>query len=249
MDPGEVAGMRSHLDECADCRQRLEEAEELGRRFSTTVYPETVEAVQRGAMPKRTLFSPWQWQLAGGLAAAAAVLAVVLLNVIPEPIPVRDSASRSGEVVGPGGQRLVAKSNSGFELYVKREGGADTVDTNDVLHPGDKVRFVPLLDKYKYVLVLIAQKTGDVYDVWYPRGGTGSMPFPTPAKGPLPGSLTLDEHIGSEEFWAFYSMRSITLEEAGNLIKTARECASVGRPFRPSAEMEIFSLGIIKEPR
>jgi hypothetical protein len=68
-----AAGVEEHLLECAGCRERLRQSDEFASLFrQTAALPE--------ARPRRLRAGSWGWRVAGGAAAAAAMVAVLFVG-------------------------------------------------------------------------------------------------------------------------------------------------------------------------
>jgi hypothetical protein len=121
-----------------------------------------------------------------------------------------------------------------IDIYAQRAGGeAFPVKAGGQLKPKDKIRFVVNPAGAKYVL--IASKDGaGAFTVYHPFGATESarLDSAVPKKQELPGSVELDETLGTEHLVAVFSDAPIKAAD----VKAALEAAPTA-PKLPNASV------------
>jgi hypothetical protein len=134
LDSPAVAGLQSHLDDCADCREYLAAIEtqraDLLERKPAELFVDSLESHQLPpGKPKRV----WAFSLATAAVAAAAVIVVLVLG---NPTESADDEIRWM------GQGAITK------VYLKR-GDQSQQLTNQAILPGDQLRFKVALPQGK----------------------------------------------------------------------------------------------------
>jgi len=81
-------------------------------------------------------------------------------------------------------------------VHVKRGERVSPYEPGTALHPGDRLRIVPVAPERKHLLLLLRDAAGKV-QVLYPWAGSTSGPLPPPGEA-LPGSFGLDAVLGDE---------------------------------------------------
>ena len=134
LDSQAVAGLQSHLDECADCREYLATIEteraELLEHKPAELFADSLESHDLPADKPRRV---WAFSLATAAVAAAAVIVVLILGNPPKPV---DDEMRWM------GQGAITK------VYLKRGAESQQFTNQDIL-PGDQLRFKVALPKGK----------------------------------------------------------------------------------------------------
>ncbi len=224
----EVDQARTHLHTCERCRLRWAELEDDKRRFEQFVFPRTLEKVQRRAQPTSfvdRLRERWSLILpAAGVAAAVAALVVA----IPAPLPY--DGIKGGAPV-PSIKVVGSRGDAQFQ-----------VGPGDQLRPGDRIRFVVNPVDAHYVLIASVDSAGKV-TLYYPYEGARSAALPHDANQELPGSIELDDALGTERLVAFFSEEP--LESA-----SIRDALSAGKaPADIASNTDVISLAFEKVAR
>ena len=147
--------VRSHLDACERCRERLVEWEQADEKFRTEVFPATEEKVVERLTRSRTGF--WGFFTYPRLAAAsAAVLAVVLAVVLWHP------GERESTYIG-------IKGTLGLEVYCQRADRVFRVQPGDRLLPEDRIRFAVSTPGPGQLMIVSVDQRGEV-SLFYPLG-------------------------------------------------------------------------------
>lgn len=189
---------KAHLDSCESCRTRWRELNEDKQKFEQFVFARTLPKVEARLEKERApagFFERFRLAIllpAVGLAAAA-TFAVV-------------------SATGPGTQ-------TEDELYIGLKGASPSMEIVALrgetqfpvkpgaeLKPKDRIRFVVNPAGAQYLL--IASKDGaGAFTVYHPFGATEStrLAGSLPKKLELPGSVELDETLGTEHVVAVFS--------------------------------------------
>ena len=134
LDSPAVAGLQSHLDDCADCREYLATIEteraELLEHKPAELFVESLESHDLATDKPRRV---WAFSLAAASVAAAAVIVILILGNQPEP------ADDNMRWMGQGAIT---------QVYLKR-GAKSQLLTNQAILPGDQLRFEVALPKGK----------------------------------------------------------------------------------------------------
>jgi hypothetical protein len=227
---GDLAGMpregalRSHIDGCARCRERLSAFSAVEPPPAETMLPRVMRVVTR--TPRTT-----RWRVAVALmttgAAAAAVFAVMLRPRF-----------------GPGGgSEERTKGGLALTVVVKRAGGAiETVTGNGTLHPGDEMRFSLAIAQpgYAVVLGIDAAPSVTIYAPYVNAPGVpmgvAAQPIRVDSAGTmlLPGSIVADEAVGTERVVAVLCA-SATSPDALRARALSVLIAAAGAPERVSS--------------
>jgi len=107
----------------------------------------------------------------------------------------------------------MAESKGDIDLLVfARKGGRiEMLDRfNRGVRPGDDVRFVltGTPEGHGFVLVASVDAAGKP-NVYFPYDGERSAPLPGPGRWEVPGSIELDETLGPERVFVFFSPRPL----------------------------------------
>jgi hypothetical protein len=132
----------------------------------------------------------WLWFSAAVLAGAGAAAA---------------TRARRGMDPGPG----ATQGKGDFELLVfaRKEGRIEMLDRfNRGVRPGDEIRFVltGTPASAAYVLVASVDASGKT-NVYFPYEGDRSAPLAGPGRWEVPGSIELDDTLGPERVYVFFS--------------------------------------------
>lgn len=180
--PAEAERVGQHLASCELCRGDLSNLVTDQKRFEREVFPQTREAVVRGAAPRR------RWRLAlpsVGLAVAAAAAWLLVARPV----------DRDDDILRPKGASTLA-------IFAARQQGVLPVeDGKTVLRPGDRIRFVLWPSGLRHVLIASVDGTGKA-TVYHPFGGQKSAPLPEGMRVEVPGSIQLDDRPGPERVFA-----------------------------------------------
>jgi Putative zinc-finger len=178
--PEEAQRVEAHAGGCPRCRLELDEARRAGQRFSASVFPRTLPAIEARLAPRRA------WRsllpalgLAAGLATAAGLGVLALRPEPPEPA-FQTKGAGALKVFGRRGERVFA------------------VEEGAPMQPGDRIRFGIQAAEARFVLVASVDGRGQV-NLYQP-----STPL-SPGGGPLqllPDSIALDDAPGPERIFA-----------------------------------------------
>lgn len=178
----EVRAAEAHAQACARCREELAEARAAGRRFTESVFPRTLPAVEARRKPPRS----WRLVLPLALAATAAV-ALFVRRPTPEP------------------PQLQFKGEGALQVFAHRGGESFPVRDGTALRAGDRIRFGVVPGHARFVLVASVDGRGHV-SIYQPSTpvASGEAPLVT-----LPDSIVLDDAPGPERIFALFSDRPV----------------------------------------
>jgi hypothetical protein len=134
-------------------------------------------------------------------AAVADVAAVVLVRAHAREHPRVSSARSKGDI--------------DLLVFARKSGRVEMLDRfNRGVRPGDDVRFVltGTPEGQGYVLVASVDGAGKP-NVYFPFDGDESAPLPGPGRWEVPGSIELDDTLGPERVFAFFSPRPLDAAE------------------------------------
>ena len=225
------AGELAHLRTCPHCAQRLAAARATEQEFQDAVAPATLQHVveQAPVRATSTRFPAWQWGLvAAGLAAAVIAALVLVLPAVINDTQGPPAATDKGYV----GLRGAAS----LDLFVKRGDEVLRFIPGAELHPGDRVRVVPVPAGRTQLLLLLRDAVGKI-QVVYPWDGkrSGAMP---PAGQALDGSFELDQATGEEAIVGFLSDAHVDAPWAVEYVRTGWDRGQLRPPF-PVAHVDV----------
>ena len=172
----------------------------------------------------------WWLSAAVGLSAAAAGVA---LWVQPSPNPAPRVSSP--DLAADAGIRT--RGGLTARLVIRRKGRTFDYDGRFALRPGDQARIVVESPHGGYVTV-IGEDEADAPDgklpVFYDNAPLG------PGRQVLPGSLTLDDRVGTERWVVFHAREPVSTEEL-------RAAVRQGRPVEAAQTVLTFIKGAAKE--
>jgi len=228
----EAAGVRAHLEACAACRGLVQQMEADRKKFEAFVFPRTLPAVTaraqavEGPSPLERLVA--LWRIAVPVAVAAGIALMVTYSMRQPGTNSRLEEPELGVKGGPSLQIFAARGESVFPV---KEGAR--------LRPQDRIRFVVQRGEGEGFLLVASIDASRKVSVYFPAGGAESAPI---AKGrvELPGSIELDDTLGAERVFAFFSSKPVSAAEV--------EKALERWPVQPRLEATLASLGFEKEP-
>ena len=147
---------------------------------------DTAAALRAEFRPRALHVAPkrrWWWLLAPALAATA-VIAVLVQRQPVEP-------------------DLMIKGDASWQVFARRGERTFQVHDGAALAAGDRVRFVVVPDKARYLLVASIDGSGHA-SVYFPFDGTQSGKLEG-ARVELPDSIVLDDSHGPERLFALFS--------------------------------------------
>lgn len=212
---GELSAQRAeelqrHVAGCSDCQRRMELRRAAfdafpqvdARRLAAATHMRVVQdAHARDAQPR------WSW---GGLrkllwmATPAMAVAAVAIVVITRPHTgtlgrVDGTSTATGVGQEPGD---TVREKGGLQLHVLRQqaDGAQSAQSGDMFHAGDRVRFVIDLPAPGHVNVLGVEADGGMYVAWPSAPGVATLRDAGRAQV-LPGAVELDGRPGRETLY------------------------------------------------
>jgi hypothetical protein len=194
--------LASHLDACANCRERLARMEREGEEFRRFVFPRTVDAVMDAATRPRP--SAWTRWLAVGLPAGGfAALAAAMLLVSPQP---------PSEYLGAKGPSITLQVFAGGG-----EGPPRAVSDGEVVPASAAIRFLVRSAQPCRLWIVSVDAKGEVSRIFPAQGDA------TPVQGavPLPGGAVLDGIPGPERLFAVCSEDPLPLVDVERAARAA----------------------------
>jgi hypothetical protein len=186
--------IEAHLSSCTRCTARLVEIEqdEARARSAAPVESAAILARLEAAEAKpRVLF--------GRRTFALGALAAVLLAVLGALLVPREPSHR-------------LKGGAAIEMYVKRTEGPVRAEDGASLTQGDQVQFRYHAAGKSWLLVLSVDGRRAITPL-YPSDGGESIPVSPSGTHVLEGSIILDDAVGVERIFAFFSDAPLSFEE------------------------------------
>jgi len=149
-------------------------------------------------VPVRAKRSQWLGWVSGGVALAAAAVLLFVLR----PATDGDTSEQPGSV------RTKGSSHIGF--FVKHGGEVRRGGDEQVVYPGDQIRFTLTSSKAQHVAILSLDAAG-VVSTYYPRGGQ-SAGVTAVRDQAVDSSVLLDETLGKEQIWGIFCDAPFELE-------------------------------------
>ncbi len=227
----EAAQARAHLGSCEGCRALFAEMEEDRKRFEAHVFARTLPKVAERAAPRPLLERlAALWRFAVPLAVAGGV-ALMVAHSVRQPGPRSSRIDDEPELGIKGGPSLQIFAARGESVFAVKEGTR--------LRPRDRIRFVVQRDEEDGFLLVASIDAARKVFVYYPPGGTESAPV---AKGrvELPGSIELDDTLGAERVFAFFSPRPLAAADVQKALERW--------PSPPGLDAKLVTLQFEKEP-
>ncbi|GMU62456.1 MAG: hypothetical protein AMXMBFR34_42190 [Myxococcaceae bacterium] len=222
---GEANEAKAHLDTCEACRTRWRELNEDKQKFEQFVFARTLPKVEARLVKERAqggFFERFRvmWLLPAMGVAAAAVFGVVALT-------------------GPGTQTEdelyigVKGASPSLEVVALRGETQFPVKSGAELKPKDRIRFVVNPAGAQYVLIASRDGAG-VFTVYHPFGAAESVKLDSalPKKLELPGSVELDDTLGTEHLVAVFSSQPVKSADVEAALK-----ADAAAPKVPNASV------------
>jgi hypothetical protein len=197
----EAAQARAHLQACAECAARLEQARQVGRHFTAHIQPRALARLGLG--PARR-FRRWSLALLAPVAVALAIFAYLPRKPI-----------------------LGIKGGPTISIFARRNTDVFEVRAGQRLRPDDQLRFVVMPGAHRYLLIASRDGSGQA-SVYFPIGGERSAPVEPNRRQELPSSVILDSTRGRETLFAVFS--DAPLAAAPLLERIARQQAPETEP-------------------
>lgn len=217
----EAAKVERHFTSCDACRGRLEARAETAGELETDRAlahirlefmrqpppAEVTRALGEFARPGEAREKRAWWQTGTGrfglaLAGASALagLLLIVLTGLPEP---------------PAGERdtVVAKGGLSLQVHLERGGEAGPLAAEEVVHPGDRLKFQVDVPRPGHLMVLGIEADGRAYPC-HPADGTDrSREVDAGKTQVLPGAIRLDDSLGEEWLHLVHCPHAFTLSQ------------------------------------
>lgn len=182
----ELRSAHEHAARCAACRSELDEALRASRRFEQSVFPRTRAAVEARAARR------WAWpRLAPALGLGLGLATALALLVLPARQPA-----------------FQEKGTGALTVYGRRGDRVFSVESGARLRPGDGVRF-GVQTGFGYVAIASIDARGQV-SVYLQ---STALARDVRSVQLLPDSIVLDDAIGPERIFAFFSDSPVSCDE------------------------------------
>lgn len=221
---------KAHLDACEGCRKLFAEMEGDQKKFEAFIFARTLPEVTERAKPPTLLERlAAAWRIAIPVAVAAGVALMVTYSV-------RQPGPSSNRIDEPD---LAIKGGPTLQIFAARGESVFPVQEGTRLRPADRIRFVVQRDDADGFLLVASIDAARKVSVYFPAGGAESAPV---AKGrvELPGSIELDETLGAERVFAFFSPKPLSASEVQKALERW--------PVQPRLDAKIATLEFQKEP-
>ncbi|HEY3448821.1 MAG TPA: hypothetical protein VGK67_20850 [Myxococcales bacterium] len=221
---------RAHLEACESCRTLFSQMESDQKKFEAHVFARTLPAVSERAKPPSLLERlAAMWRIAIPVTVAGGIALMVAYSVRqPGPSSNRIEEPELGIKGGPSLQVFAARGESVFPV---KEGTR--------LRPQDRIRFVVQRDEADGFLLVASIDAARKVSVYFPAGGSESAPIEK-GRVELPGSIELDETLGSERVFAFFSPKPLAVADVQKALERW--------PVPPRLDAKIATLAFEKEP-
>lgn len=204
----EALVVSEHVTGCAHCTTRLraleaERAEHLAASPAEIASAQILARLERAPEPSgwRAWWASTSW--ASRAWAPLVVLTLVLVYTMPRPQPGGDNRTKGG-----GGPTLA--------MYVNRPEGPVRAEPGVTLSAGAQVQFRYTAAGRRYVYLVSVDGRRAITPL-APADGGMSVPIEPTGDHVLPGSIILDDAVGAERVFAFYTDVPMSFE----LVQTA----------------------------
>jgi hypothetical protein len=195
------AGIQAHAASCGRCRGRLAELERE-REMLYAQKPTLELDAHVTARPGRLVWWP-------ALAGAVAVL-LLLFGLWLSP---------GGDT--PNGVQFKGEAPS-LALRVEHEGRVFHGSSHMHLQPGDRIRFAYSVDADAFLYIFNVDKHGRITD-YYPARDGESLAIRAGTEIFLPGSIRLDDYLGTERIFALFTRVPVRRESIAAAVRQAME--------------------------
>lgn len=206
----ESAALKSHLDSCRECSASLDDlrknVSEYERKASEHLAALTVRLSEDPGSKERKTGRLWYTGI-----SLAAVFAVLMLVI----------------VLWPSGKSDIAfKGAFSFQVVAQKKDEQIIVKEGEKLTKGDAIRFVVVTDSAGFISVFSVDSRGRIFPFYPdsdPSAASEPMRLERPGQHELPGSVFLDDWIGTEHLVVVFSQemfdRKRVLEKARDTIQ------------------------------
>ncbi|MGC4117344.1 MAG: hypothetical protein QM765_22845 [Myxococcales bacterium] len=227
----EASQAHAHLETCESCRALLGQMEADQKRFEARVFARTLPKVTERARPPALLERlSALWRIAIPLAVASGITVMVAYSV-------RQPGPGSSQVDEP---ELGIKGGPTLQIFAARGESVFPVKEGTRLRPQDRIRFVVQRDEGDGFVLVASIDAARKVSVYYPAGGTESAPLEK-GRVELPGSIELDETLGTERVFAFFSPKPLPASEVQKALERW--------PVPPRLDAKVATLSFEKEPQ
>jgi hypothetical protein len=189
----ESAALKSHLDSCRECSASLDDlhknVSEYERKASEHLAALKARLSEDSGSKERKTGRLW---FTGISLAAAIAVSMLVIAVWPGDKP----------------DEIAFKGAFSFQVVAQKKDEQIIVKEGEKLTKGDAIRFVVTTDSSGFVSVFSVDSRGRIFP-FYPDSDPSAVPEPMrlerPGKHELPGSVFLDDWIGTEHLVVVFS--------------------------------------------
>ncbi len=192
LSAAEKAAAEAHLTSCASCRALSEELAADRAHFQRYVFARSLPKIAERVRPSLLERFAAGWKLLVPASVVGLALLVVALRPAADP-------------------ELGIKGGGNLQVFARREEAVFPVRNGTRLAPGDRIRFVVDPGTSRFVLIASVDGAGKV-SVYFPPGGVQSAPV-SAGRNELPRSIELDEVLGTEQLFAYFSDQPLTAQD------------------------------------
>lgn len=220
LDQGASDRMAAHVATCPACQAELKLRAQGFAAFGGTEHAQLARFRERMDTHMRTrssskadkpneLISHGSWRIAwrwltkpGVLAVAATAIFAVLMLPRDRPNAIDNDAGPSSARGGrtqPAAASVRAKGGLGLEVFVARGHGVESVNDNETLQEGDRLRFRISLSNANHVMLVGQEQSRKLYPI-APLVEGQALFMPAGPRQLLPQTIELDGSRGQERF-------------------------------------------------
>ena len=187
------------------------------------------------------------WPVFGTAAAAAVALAVML----PSSPPASGTRTKGSWGPGQSGHPCAVEACPVLEMFVKDADGVRPGTDGMTLHAGDWVQFRYRAGGHRYLFIVSVDDDGVIAPLYPDDRSTDSTSIPIDARGRhvLEGSVILDDAIGPERLYAFFSQEPLGYTDVEKLLEAVRDPERQATLSRLPPQVDQTSILIYKEAR
>lgn len=244
----ELSFVAQHLEQCADCRARIDE-----RKLGFAAFGGTEQAylarfrnqldAQAAHLPAAQS-TPWwervrQWapRFVAGAATVACVGLLVSKLPVGSDVPASSDAGTKAPIAAKSKPGLRTKGGAGLTVFVSRQDQVHKLTDDDELFEGDKLRFSVTLDSAQQVMIVGQESSGELYPL-VTSPSQASLELLAGSEQVMPDSVQLDNSTGKEAIHLVrcteaFTLAQLSFDEQGALV-APEDCTASSLRFTKS---------------
>lgn len=228
----ETSEVHAHLESCEACRSLFTQMQADQQKFEAFVFPRTLPAVtERAKAPSPLARLVAAWRIAVPAVVACGIALMVVWSV-RQPGPGSGGINRLDE------PELGVKGGPTLQIFAARGESVFAVKPGSRLRPADRIRFVVQRDEADGFLLIASVDAARKVSVYFPTDGAQSAPVEK-GRVEIPGSIELDDTLGAEQVFAFFSPRPLSVAEVQKALERW--------PVPPRVDAKVATLEFEKE--